>query len=263
MKARINAPITYYGGKKQMVPHILPLIPNHKTYTESFLGGGAVFFAKEPSELEIINDVNKSVINFYRETQSNFDGLKRMIDGSLHSRQAYNEAKVIYELPDLFEPKVRAWAFWILTNQGFAGKIGSWGYDKKPPGKVSRTINNKKLSFDQSLVSRLERTQIECTDALKVITNRDSPDTFHYIDPPYVGTNLGHYGGYNEQHYEELLTLCSRLEGKFMLSNFPGDQLSDHISKNKWEVKSFDKPLSASPKKEKKARKVEVLVMNY
>lgn len=262
MKARINAPITYYGGKKQMVPHILPLIPDHRIYTESFFGGGAVFFAKEPSELEIINDVNKSAINFYREIQSNFEGLKRMVDGSLHSRQAYNEAKVIYELPELFEPKVRAWAFWILTNQGFAGKIGSWGYDKKPPNKVGRTIRNKKLNFDHTLVKRLETTQIECTDALKVIANRDSPDTFHYIDPPYVGTNLGHYGGYNEQHYEDLLRLCSKLEGTFMLSNFPSDQLNDHISSNKWRVESFEKSLSASTK-DKKPRKVEMLVMNY
>ena len=262
MKARLNSPITYYGGKKQMVPHILPLIPEHKVYVEPFFGGGAVFFAKDPVELEIINDLNQSVMIFYRQLKENFSELRQMIQGSLHSREAYNRAKVIYELPDLFEEVQIAWSFWILTNQGFAGKIGSWGYDKKSPNKVTRTIRNKKLNFDELLLDRLEATQIECNDALKVIENRDSEDTFHYIDPPYVGTNLGHYGGYNEQHYQELLELISSLKGKFMLSNFPSDQLDDFIKKYGWKLLSFDKVKSAG-KRLKKTRKTEEIVMNY
>lgn len=39
------------------------MIPEHKLYTESFVGGGAVLFAKEPVECEIINDLNKGLIN--------------------------------------------------------------------------------------------------------------------------------------------------------------------------------------------------------
>ena len=41
-----------------MLQHILPNIPEHKIYTETFFGGGAVFFAKEKAESEIINDTN-------------------------------------------------------------------------------------------------------------------------------------------------------------------------------------------------------------
>ena len=63
----LKTPISYYGGKQQLLPKILPIIPPHKIYSEAFFGGGAVFFAKEPSEIEIINDVNKQVINFYHE----------------------------------------------------------------------------------------------------------------------------------------------------------------------------------------------------
>ena len=39
----MRTPITYYGGKQTMLPHILPLIPNHEVYTEAFCGGAAVF----------------------------------------------------------------------------------------------------------------------------------------------------------------------------------------------------------------------------
>jgi hypothetical protein len=47
-----------------MLRYILPLIPEHKIYTEAFFGGGAVFWAKEPAKVEFINDHNGEVINF-------------------------------------------------------------------------------------------------------------------------------------------------------------------------------------------------------
>jgi DNA adenine methylase len=64
----MKTPISYYGGKQKMIPHILPLIPEHKIYVEPFFGGGAIFFAKEPSKIEVINDIDKRVYNFWLMT---------------------------------------------------------------------------------------------------------------------------------------------------------------------------------------------------
>ena len=55
----MKTPITYYGGKQSMLSIILPMIPEHNLYCEPFFGGGAVFFAKEPSKIEVINDTNR------------------------------------------------------------------------------------------------------------------------------------------------------------------------------------------------------------
>ena len=33
-----RTPITYYGGKQQLVSTILPMIPNHSVYCEHYLG---------------------------------------------------------------------------------------------------------------------------------------------------------------------------------------------------------------------------------
>lgn len=58
MKVNIKTPITYYGGKQSILKHILPLVPPHKRYTEAFLGGAALFFAKELAPSEVINDLD-------------------------------------------------------------------------------------------------------------------------------------------------------------------------------------------------------------
>lgn len=75
----MKTPITYYGGKQMMVKHILPLIPEHHLYCEPFAGGLAVFFAKEKSKVEVINDLNRFVINFYQQIQNNFEALNAKV----------------------------------------------------------------------------------------------------------------------------------------------------------------------------------------
>ena len=59
-----------------MLKHILPLIPKHSLYTEAFVGGGAVLFAKHPAEAEIINDINTELTNFYWMAQMYYKDLK-------------------------------------------------------------------------------------------------------------------------------------------------------------------------------------------
>ncbi|MDR1937317.1 MAG: DNA adenine methylase [Tannerellaceae bacterium] len=77
VKIELKTPITYYGGKQQMLRHILPLIPKHRIYVEPFFGGGAVFWGKEPAKVEFINDHDGEVINFYRVLKLQFPELKK------------------------------------------------------------------------------------------------------------------------------------------------------------------------------------------
>lgn len=259
-----KTPISYYGGKINLLKEILPLIPNHRIYTEAFFGGGAVFFAKEPVESEIINDTNGMVVNFYEVARSDFQALKSKIESTLFARDAYTIAWVAYRVPHLFDNKVfRAWAFYVATNMGFSCKIGSWGYDRY--GKRAKAFLNKKLRFDEKISERLERVQVENNDACKVIQSRDAKDAFHYVDPPYINTNQGHYGGYSEADFRNLLETLSNIKGKFLLSSYPSEILDQYIKKNRWHTKTFEKPLSASngATQKKRKRKLEVLTANY
>jgi len=258
-----KTPISYYGGKQNLLPKILPLIPKHKIYTESFFGGGAVFFAKKPTESEVINDTNNMVVNFYEVVKTDFKDLKAKIEATLFSRASYTVAHTVYRMPHLFNKLQQAWAFYIGTNMGFSCQIGSWGYDKY--GKRVKAFRNKKIAFDKEIFERLENVQIENNDACKVIKSRDTEDAFHYVDPPYIDVHQGHYEGYTRDDFICLLKTLSKVKGKFLLSSYPTDLLELYTGEFGWYTKTFDKPLSAQkavtgkPRK----RKTEVLTANY
>jgi DNA adenine methylase len=103
--------ITYYGGKISLLSYILPLIPEHRIYTESFFGGGAVFFAKAPVESEIINDTNNMVVNFFEVCKTDIEPLKAKIQATPFSRTTYTVALTMYRMPHLFSKLQQAWAF--------------------------------------------------------------------------------------------------------------------------------------------------------
>lgn len=256
----IKTPITYWGGKQLLSPLICSIIPEHTTYCEPFFGGGAVFFHKPKSKVEIINDLNGEVVNFYRQCASNFEALQARIRETPYSRALHKDAYIIYSNPHLFPPVERAWAFWVLTNQGYCGKIGtSWGYGTAG-NSCEKKVNNRRILFNEDLKNRLDMVQIECTDAIRLITLRDREETFFYLDPPYFNSNLGHYGGYTEQHFEDLLKLCSKLKGKFILSSYPSEILTRYTKENAWSQHSLDQATLAS--KDRKT-KTEVITANF
>lgn len=260
----MKTPLTYYGGKQRLLSTILPMIPEHVTYTEVFVGGGAVFWAKPASKVEVINDTNRELINFYEIVQNEYVELEKMIRISLHSRSLYNDATVIYNNPHMFSRAKRAWAVWVLASQSFASKFdGGWGYDRKQR-RTSDVVKNKREDFDIDLSIRLQNVQIECTDAIRVIRSRDYAGAFHYCDPPYPGTECGHYDGYSIEDYEALLITLGQLQGKFLLSSYPNKVLSHYTAKNKWSSRKLDQRIQVTAGLgDIRKRKLEVLTANY
>jgi DNA adenine methylase len=95
-KTKLKTPISYYGVKQSILKYIIPLIPKHRVYVESFFSGGAIYWSKEPPEVEIVNDLNGNVINFHQQLKTNFKELKNMIMATLYSREVYKNTMVIY-----------------------------------------------------------------------------------------------------------------------------------------------------------------------
>jgi DNA adenine methylase len=259
----MKTPISYYGGKQKLATTILELIPRHELYCEPFIGGAAIFFAKAQSPVEVINDVNKELINFYRTVQNDFVSLEKEIKITLHSRDLHRKANVIYNNPDMFSEIKRAWAVWVLSTQSFASMLdGSWGYDI---GKNTTTkkISNKRDSFTEECAIRLQNVQIECTDAIRIIKSRDLPEAFFYCDPPYYNSDMGHYDGYTLDDFEGLLKCLSNIKGKFILSSYPSSILDQYVQEFGWFQREITMGISVANNSGPQKQKTEVLTMNY
>jgi len=262
-KPTIKTPLTYYGGKQKLCKTILEMIPEHNLYAEPFVGGAAIFFAKKPSGVEVINDTNGELINFYRTVQRDFVSLEKEISISLHSRELHADASAVYNRPKLFSEIKRAWAVWVLAHMSFSSILdGSFGYDKKKDC-TSKKIHNAREAFSEEIAIRLQDVQIECTDALRIITSRDTEQSFFYCDPPYFNSDCGHYDGYSIDDFECLLKTLSKISGKFLLSSYPSDILAQYTAQHEWKQKQIQSGVSVNKGGANGKRKTEVLTWNY
>lgn len=262
---KYTAPLTYYGGKKRIAEWIIQYIPSHDIYCEPFFGGGAVFFAKQPSYLEVINDSNAMLINFYRQCQENFDIMASKIQNELHSEFRYCQAEKIYSGLKSASDIEKAVATWLVFNQSWnASARAGWKFDQGSGGSHTGIVfAHARRNFCPWLKKRLQYVQISCRDALQVIRDRDSERTFFYLDPPYPGTNQGHYSGYTWKELEELLTLLQSIQGQFALSNYPSEMISKFSAENNWQLKEFTMKKDSNMKAVEDSQKTEILLMNY
>lgn len=252
----MKTPITYWGGKQQLIPKLLPLIPVHRQYDEPFFGGGALYFAKRPSEIEFINDINGEMVNFYKTLKRKFPELKEEIDCTLHSEFQHKQAHDIYLDPLNHDDVLRAWAVWMLSKQSIYSILtNSWKVEID--NNFARQFQWNKEAFTLAYARRLEATSIFSRDALSVITATDTPTTFHYLDPPYFNSDCGHYKGYSADDFRSLLDKISKIEGMFLLSSYPSDVLAEYTATNSWQTIEIKMPRVAG------GTKTEVLTLNY
>lgn len=257
----MKTPISYYGGKQKMLDIILPLIPPHRIYCEPFFGGGAVFFAKKPSPVEFINDIDDRVITFYNVVANKFDELKQMIDGSLHSESTHKWTKeIIKDKSGKFTDVERAFAFFYQTNCSY-NKTISRGFSFSLDRNKSKYYSTKKDLINKELKERLSNVTILCRDALKAIKGCDSEETFHFIDPPYVSANMGHYDFYTKDDFLKLLETLKDIKGKFLLTTYDEPELAELSKQMGWLQTKYEMNLNAKSKKG--AKKVEVITTNY
>lgn len=266
----MRTPITYYGGKQRISQEIILMMPKHKIYCEPFFGGGAVFFKKEKSKIEVINDHDKHLINFYTCIQNHFEDLQQLIKKTLHSEAMYLHAKDIWNNRVEVSEIEKAWAVWMITNGSYAGSMhGGWKWCNGTTGSHSGIyIKGKRETFNKQLYDRLDQVQISCRDAMKVIQDRDTENTFFYLDPPYPGCVQQHYSGYTFEHFENLLNLLQTIKGKFILSNYHSDLLTKYIKNNSWNYREIEVDLRITNlnrgiRESKTQYRTEVLVFNY
>jgi len=218
----LKTPISYYGGKQRMASKIIPLIPKHTVYVEPFAGGAAVFFAKPWPKVtaghhyrEVLNDHDYNLMNFYAQLRDNGQELCEKLALTLYSEAEHRISKDL-TCDDLLE---RARRYFVNINQSFSNQLNcGWG---RAVCNENRALTwNKKTTNLINYIDRMSTVYLACNDALAIIRTWDSPQTFFYCDPPYVGANQGHYNGYSLDDFQNLVNALDNCSGSFLLSHY-------------------------------------------
>ena len=207
-------PIAYIGGKQRLSRQIIALFPPHDTYVEPFAGGAQVFFHKEPSTVEVLNDLDGEVVNFLRVCQWHHEELVRTLRYHVPSRKWF--ALLQKTDPATITDVQRAARFLYLQKNAFGGLVLKQHYHY---GVVQRpNYNPKRLpEVIAAAHERLQMVQLESLPYEEILRRYDRPKTLFFLDPPYWGPKLYKFN-FVDEDFAQLADRLRKLQGHFILS---------------------------------------------
>lgn len=224
----IAPPFSYHGGKARLAPTIAEMLTAHRVYVEPFAGSLSVLLAKPRVGIEMVNDLDGDLVNFWRQLRDRPDDLQAALAATPYSRAEYDAA---WEPTD--DDLERARRFWVRVYQGVAHKLSSksgWQCGSSDGGGATSKASTvmRKVDGLPVVAARIRSLLVDCRPAVDVIDMMDSPDTLHYCDPPYV--NSTHTGGESayihtmtDRQHIELAETLHACEGTVVLSGYPSD----------------------------------------
>jgi DNA adenine methylase len=210
----VKGPLAYIGGKNRIATKIIALFPEHVTYVEAFAGGAQTLFHKQPSKVEVLNDIDSDVVTFFRVCQLHHEELVRYLKFAVISREWFDllEAQDPKNLTDV----QRAARFLYLQKNAYAGLVRKrkFAYSVTEPSR----FNPESIpDLIEDTHKRLARVQIEHLPYQQILERYDRPTTLFYLDPPYFTRKLYNYN-LTESDFVELAGRLGGLRGKFVLS---------------------------------------------
>lgn len=248
-------PLPYIGGKTRLASQIIALFPKHTTYVEAFAGGAQVLFRKEPSPVEVLNDLDNEVTNFYRVCQAHYEELNRYLRFTVASRQWFSILKATD--PAGLTDIQRAARFLYLQKNAFGGLVVRQNFHYG----VTQQSNFNPLRVPDAIAAahkRLANVQIESLPYHDVIERYDRPSTLFFLDPPYWERKLYKFN-FTEEDFLTMEKQLRSLRAKFILT------LDDHPKVREifgaFCVKPVDIAYSAQPRSGR--RYGELVITNF
>ena len=255
----MRAIIKYPGSKWRIADWIISFFPEHHSYVEPFFGSGGVFFQKDPSHIETINDLDGEVVNFFEWVRNDPERLARAIYLTPYSRKGYEDAYTPGR--NKLEQAVK---FCTRLNMGHGfrttGEKVGWKCDiqGRERAYAVKYWNDMPQLIIQA-AERLKDVQIECRPAEDIIERFNFENALIYCDPPYLlETRFGkqYKQEMTEKDHKQLLAVLQESRAKVILSGYESKLYNDALKG--WHKESTQS-ITQNPKKSGK----EVLWMNF
>lgn len=219
--------LRYHGGKFLLADWLISLFPPHRVYVEPFGGAASVLLRKPRSYAEVYNDLEDGVVNLFRVLRDprQAEDLEQAIRLTPFARDEFLES---YEPTE--DPIERARRTVIRSFMGFGS--GSNNETRKTGFRSNSNRSGTTPARDwvtwpdsiKEFTDRLQGVVIENRDADEVMQAHDSPETLHYVDPPYVRETRKSFGAYKCEmdtgDHEALAEYLHSVEGMVILSGY-------------------------------------------
>lgn len=196
------------GSKGWIADKIIKLFPKNYadlTYIEPFVGGGSIYFFKNKSVKEILNDKDKSLIDGYRLVKK----------ANIKDIEKYKDRKTLEEYRDFIKE----------TSGNYTDKLAreivkkNNTFNSLPHTKIYQTKNPYcKLKNLEKYQERMKNTVLYSWDYRKVINRYDSINTFIYLDPPYEDGDKAKVYIHSSFNHKQFADYLKTIKSKWLLS---------------------------------------------
>jgi DNA adenine methylase len=219
----LNSPIKWVGGKSRIRKYIIELLPPHTCYVEPFAGAAWVLFGKPPSQVEVLNDIDQELVNFFRVVKEQPEKLIASFEWELVSRAEFERLASL--TPGELDAVQRAHRFYYLIMAGWGGELD---YPRFQTSITDGGHGNRLIGALKHLRQRLEPIHkrlstviIENLDWEACLERYNRQGVFMYIDPPYPGNGANY--AHNMREWDAHVVLANRLiqtQCKWILSSY-------------------------------------------
>lgn len=262
----MRPPFKCHGGKSYLAKWIIEQLPENyqeMIYLEPFCGGASVLLNKEPSQEEIINDLDENIITLFRIIRDQCIQFLRKIKRIRYKETNFNAALKRADFPSDLHMAINEFILRRMSRGGLK-KAFAWSNRKRggQPGEINawETI----IDLIPEISQRLQNVIILNKPAIQLLKVFDEPNVLVYADPPYLHETRESPDAYTHEMLVDdhiaLAEVLNNFKGKVLISGYPS-RLYSKLYKN-WRCEKKKIANHASQQKVKPI-KIELLWCNF
>ncbi len=238
--------LRYYGGAWLRAAWIRTFFPDaggpgHRAYLEPCAGAASVLLRKPPCRLELLNDRDGRVVNFFRVLR---DHTPDLLHSLTYTPWAEDEYRLYLEVDgDPLEDARRFFMIcWASVRGGPHPGPGDFRWQKRLTRRTAAADDIIRLDHLSVIAQRLKHVQILDRDALQlihiVLEADQTGDYLIYFDPPYVQSTRASRHGYRHEvddaWHARAAGLLRRARGPVVVSGYPSPLYAELYEAHGW-----------------------------